>query len=182
MRGTLVLLAFVLAFVASSYLLLRQQGLLGSDGVELLVHPPRPPAPAREAVVPTPLLTELQQEQAALDAARTELERRQTQAEREMQALQEQRTAMEADIAAVREYREALAQQGAENVQALSQMLANMDEEAAAAIVEKLPTDLAVDVLLLQKERDSGAILEEMDPDTAAVVSERIAQAHLAKS
>lgn len=179
MRGLIVLLAFVAAFGAVTYVMLDRQALLGPDGVELLWNPPRPKETARrERVDPSPLAALLQTELAEVDTARKNMEQERTQFAAEREALEAQREAMATELEAVRKYREELERQQAENVQALGKMLSNMDAAAAAQILEKLPEPLAVQVLLTAKQRESGAMLEELNPDKAAVLSERLARAN----
>lgn len=183
MRGGLVFLVFLIAFAAATYVVLDQRDLLGPDGVTLLWRMPRPAAPLQpEAIDATPLAAQLREEQRALDAARAAFEAERARSAAEQEAIVQQRELMAQDIQAVREYQEALDRLGVDNAQAVSRMLSNMDADAAAQIVERWPEQLAVDVMRLAKQRDSGAILEAMDPDKAAVLSERIARAHLPQS
>lgn len=184
MRGMLIFLLFLLTLAGVSYFLLERQGLIGENGVALLwtLRPEREAAPARERVDPTPLAALLQEELSTVEAAKADLEREREQFAAERAELETQRDAMAAELEAVRRYREELDRQQEANVVALSRMLSNMDAAAAAQIVEKLPERLAVRVLLATKQRESGAILEEMSPDMAAVLGERIARAALPAS
>ncbi len=183
MRGSLIFLVFVLTLVGVSYFLLNQQGLWGEEGVDLLwTLRATPEPPARERVDPTPLAALLREEAAAVEEARVNLDREREQFAVERESLDAQREAMAAELEAVRRYREELDRQQEANVAALSRMLSTMDAAAAAQIVEKLPERLAVTVLLESKQRESGAILEEMNPEKAALLSERIARADLPAS
>lgn len=184
MRGVLVLLTFMLVVAGVSYYLLSSQNLLGADGVSMLwTVPAAPPsAPARDQVDPTPLQAMLREEVAAVEESKANLERERGQYAVELAVLEEQREQMADELEAVRRYREELSQQRTQNVASLSRMISNMDAGAAAQIVEKLPEKLAVSILLNTKQRESGAILEEMDPNMAAVLSERIARANLPES
>lgn len=183
MRGAVIVLVFLATFAGVTYFLLERQGLLGPEGVSLLWRLPAPREhPRAEQVEPAPLIRELREERAALERERELVVAQGKQLAEEREALDRQREAMAAELQAVREYRARLERQQQENVEALSRMLSNMDAEAAAQIVQKLPEPLAVDVLLKTKQRESGAILEAMAPDKAAALSERIARARLPTS
>ena len=183
MRGLVVVLAFVLAFGAVLYVLLDRQELLGSDGVTLLWNPPQPKArPKRERVDATPLAAMLRTELTGVEEAKANLARERKQFAAERETLEAQRDAMAAELEAVRLYREELERQQAANVLTLGRMLSSMDAAAAAEILEKLPESLAVQVLLVTKQRESGAMLEELEPDKAAVLSERVARVNLPAS
>jgi len=182
-RTVLILFIFVATFAGVSYVLLQRKGLLGADGIALLWQlPAAAPKPTPEQIEPAPLIRELREERESLDRQREVLATQQSQLAEEHQALEDQRAKMEAELQAIKDYRLTLERQRKENVEALSRMLSNMDAEAAAQILQKLPEPLAVDVLLKTKQRESGAILEAMAPDKAAVLSELIARTKLPTS
>jgi len=181
----LIFLAFALAFLGALGGVLYSQGLLGDDGVMLLVRPPKPTAAdeAKAAIVPAaPLAQELQAELKALEDGKAALEREREQLAIERESLERQRDTLAEDLAAIEKSRESLHEEQAANTKALSQMLANMDADAAARIIENLPQDTAVAVLLLVKQRESGAIMEALPPTVAATLSERIVEWRRANS
>jgi len=109
------------------------------------------------------------------------LDRREEELRMEEERLKELETELETRIAELRRIRqqidEALAELRSiekERLLRLAKLFENMAPEEAAARIDKLEPDLAIQLLQLIKARKAGKILAAIEPDKAAELSQRM--------
>lgn len=135
---------------------------------------PPTPAPTEQTVTPTEALGGLAEKQRQLEAREKELEQKQRQLEtlqaevdQKIATLEKLRQEFEAQVAAEKARHD-------ERIKHLVSVYSNMKPQAAAAVIEKLDEEIAVEIFRQMRGRDAGKILAFITPARASRISEML--------
>ena len=147
-----------------------QEGKEGQEGQEEAAKQPEPPAFDPQVIA----LIEQKREEIKLE------EERLAQQKADLQRLKEEVDKRIAEYKKVQVALEELVKteqkKRRERIMQLVKVLSNMRPESAAAVVEKLDDQMAVDIFKLMQSRMAGKVMGNLKPRQAARISEMLAQ------
>ncbi len=123
------------------------------------------------------LLRSMEEQKRRLEAQEKELTQKrqdllalQAEIDQKMTALQKLRQEFEAQVAAEKARHN-------ERIKHLVALYSNMKPQAAAAVMEKLDFDIAVEIFRQMRGREAGKILAQINPDKASRISKMLSEA-----
>lgn len=135
---------------------------------------------AKPAPTPSPLEVKGQQQ---LEAERAKLAAERTALEKKRQELTALQTEVAAQMATLEKLRkeflqqvEAEKQRQNKRIKHLVGLYSNMKPAAAAAVIEKLDEDIAVEIFRQMRGREAGKILANVKPELASKITKRLSE------
>lgn len=160
---------------AASAVSKRQKAAKGSEKSEQEYEEAKPTA--TKAAEYDPTLMKL------IEQKRVEMSQEEARLAVERQELEKLRKEVDGRIAELKKVQEALNQlittekkQRRERIQRLVKVLSNMRGPAAAAVVEKLDDQMAVEIFSLMQSRQAGKVMSNLKPEQAARIGELLAR------